>query len=92
MSHRVDLFQEAMDECNSLITRYPNVPSLKSIYLQLEYLLALASGGRDNSRLKDIIIGPLTAREIEPLSRKAAELFYQVAAEARSMAGRAPGA
>lgn len=86
MSHRVALFQEAMSECSSLIARYPDMQSLKSIYQQLDYLLALELGNQDKSRLKDIVIGPLTAREIEPLSQRAADLFYKAAAEARFMA------
>jgi len=35
--------------------------------------------------LKEIIIGVLTAREIEPLDEEAAELFYKVSGEAKRM-------
>ena len=86
MMQRIQLLEEALGECNNLMEKYSNLRSLESIRQQLEYLLALEKGDReDRSRLKDIVIGPLTAREIEPLSRKAADLFYRVAAEARSM-------
>lgn len=86
MMQRIQLFEEALRECNNLMEKYSTLRSLESIRQQLEYLLALEKGDReDRSRLKDIVIGPLTAREIEPLSQKAADLFYRVAAEARSM-------
>jgi len=85
MKQRIDLFEQAINECDKLLAKFPGRQSLLSIRQQLEYLLALAQGGQDRSRLKDIIIGPLTAREIEPLSAKAANIFYKVSAEARLM-------
>ena len=85
MMQRIQLFEEALSECNELMEKHSNLRSLESIRQQLEYLLALAKGDQDRSRLRDIVIGPLTAREIEPLSQKAADLFYRVSAEARSI-------
>jgi len=85
MTQRTGLFEQAINECDQLLAKFPGRQSLLSIRQQLEYLIALAQGGQDRSRLKDIIIGPLTAREIEPLSEKAANVFYKVSAEARLM-------
>ena len=85
MTQRTDLFNKAVGECDQLLAKFPGRQSLLSIRQQLEYLLALVQGGQDRSRLKDIIIGPLTAREIEPLSAEAAEIFYKVSAEVRLM-------
>jgi hypothetical protein len=39
----------------------------------------------DRSRLKDITIGVLTAREIEPLDDGVAETFYQIASAVKIM-------
>jgi len=53
---------------------------------QIEYLLSLERGSStDRSRVKDINIGVLAAREIEPLSMETAEILHAVAGEARHM-------
>ena len=85
MLQRARLFESALNECDRLLLKFPGRQSLLSIRQQLEYLLALAQGGQDHSRLKEIIIGSLTAREIEPLSADAAEVFYKVSTEVRLM-------
>jgi hypothetical protein len=85
MLSRIQLFEFALDQCDKLMIKSPNKQSLQSIHQQLEYLLAVASSKQDPSRLSEIIIGVLTAREIEPLDAEAAETFYKVAAEARLM-------
>ena len=84
-SQQTQLFSQAMRECDQLLAAYPGRQPLVSIRRQLEYLLAVVQGGADGSRLKEIVIGPMTAREIEPMSATAAEVFYKVAAEVRSM-------
>ena len=84
---RTRLFEHALGECDRLLTRFPGRQPLLSIRRQLEYLLVLARGEPDRSRLRDITIGLLTAREVETLSAEAAEVFYQVAAEVRLMQG-----
>lgn len=85
MSSRTQLFELAIERCDSLLEKFPNRQPLLSIHRQLEYLLAVGRGERDGSRLGEIIIGALTAREVEPLSKEAAEVFYKAAAEARVM-------
>jgi hypothetical protein len=86
MSERQELFEKALRKCNELLNQYPDHGALLSIARQIEYLHSLETGANpDRSRLKEIIIGVLTAREIEPLDEKAAELFYKVSGEARRM-------
>lgn len=85
MSPRTQLFELAIVQCDRLLASFPERQSLLSIHRQLEYLLAVARGGQDRSRLGEVIIGALTAREVEPLSKEAADVFYKVAAEARAM-------
>ena len=85
MASRTQLFEIAIEQCDRLLERFPKRQPLLSIHSQLGYLLAVARGEQDRSRLGEIIIGALTAREVEPLSKEAAEVFYKVAAEARVM-------
>lgn len=86
MNQRLSILQSALTACEQLLVRYPENNALQSINAQLKYLMSVASGEEsDGSRLKEIIIGALTAREIEPLDEDAAELFYKAADEARRM-------
>lgn len=86
MSERQKLFERALQKCNELLNQYPDNGALLSISHQIEYLLSLETGvNTDRSRLKEIIIGVLTAREIEPLDEEAAELFYKVSGEAKQI-------
>ena len=83
MSKRLELFSEARVRCEELMLSYPENRALISIAKQIEYLIGLESGVHcDRSRLKEIVIGVLTAREIEPLDADVASLFYKVAGEA----------
>ncbi len=86
MNERQQLFEKALQKCNELLSQYPDNGALLSIARQIEYLHSLGTGvNTDRSRLKEIIIGVLTAREIEPLDEEAAELFYKVSGEAKRM-------
>jgi len=87
MSSRIQLFEMAVKQCDSLLIRFPDRQPILSIHHQLDYLLAVTRGEQDSSRLGEIVIGALTAREVEPLSPEAAKVFYKVAAEARLMQG-----
>lgn len=83
---RLETLQAAHAGCASLLEAYPGLPVLHSIQAQLDYLIALESGKiQDRSRLKNIIIGPLTAREVEALDDDVAELLYKAAAQAHLM-------
>ncbi|MGF6415783.1 immunity protein Tsi6 family protein [Paraburkholderia sp. MM5482-R1] len=86
MNQRLSILQSALTASEQLLARYPENNALQSINVQLKYLMSVASGEEsDRSRLKEIIIGVLTAREIESLDEDAAELFYKAADEARRM-------
>jgi hypothetical protein len=87
MSSRIQLFELAAEQCDHLLARFPDRQPLLSIRHQLDYLLAVTRGEQDRSRLGEIVIGALAAREVEPLSVEAAGVFYKVAAEVRLMQG-----
>ena len=84
--NREDLFKLGRTKCDELLSQYPGDAALLSVRRQIEYLIGLESGSiSDRSRLKDIMIGVLTVREIESLDDAAAETFYQIAGEATRM-------
>ena len=83
---RVEMFRNAVSGCAELQDKRPGNPAVISILAQLEYLIAVETGENpDRTRLKDIIIGVLAAREIEPLDMKLAEQLHGVAGEVRLM-------
>lgn len=86
MTTRLSLFENAKKECSRLMAVYPKNNALISIARQIDYLIGLENNpNSDRSRLSEIIIGVLTAREIEPLDEHAADVFYKVSAEAKKM-------
>ncbi|HXE04808.1 MAG TPA: immunity protein Tsi6 family protein [Bryobacteraceae bacterium] len=86
MSNFLLLLEDGQKKCNRLLSQYPTNTALQSVAKQIEYLIGLESGSNsDRSRLKDITIGVLTAREIEPLDDDAAETFYQISSTAKRM-------
>lgn len=86
MSNRLELLEAGQKKCRELLSQYPDSVALQSVAKQIEYLMALEQGMQsDRSRLKDITIGVLTAREIEQLDVNAAETFYQIASAAKLM-------
>ena len=59
---------------------------MKAIITQLEYLSAIAIGNaNDLSKLNTIIIGRMTAHDIDSWDPKLAEILHLVAAEAKKM-------
>lgn len=84
--NRQQLLEIGRQKCATLLSQYPSSNALLSVFRQIEYLIGLESGAiADRSRLKEITIGVITAREIEPLDDEAAETFYQIAGEAKRM-------
>jgi len=76
---RSDIFQTALAQAENLRSRYPGGTAIQSIIIQLQYLVDLENHKRnDRERLDDIIIGVLTAREIEPLNEGVADSLYKV--------------
>lgn len=86
MGERLTLLQNGKAKCYDLLSKYPNSVALQSVAKQIEYLINLEEGAQsDRSRLKDITIGVLTAREIEQLDEDVAEIFYKIASASRAM-------
>lgn len=86
MQNQLDILETALKGCERLLTSHPSHQTLLSIRQQLVYLVDLVSGThQDRSRLKDIIIGAQTARDIEDLDEAVAESFYKAASIAREM-------
>jgi hypothetical protein len=84
--NRAELFDKAKRESEALSKEFPELPTIRSIMHQIDYLTQLTKGTtNDRSRLKEIVIGIQAAREIEPLNLELAELLYEVDAEARKM-------
>lgn len=84
--NRKKLLETGKRKCQLLLDRYPGNTALLSISKQIDYLIGVEYGSIvDRTELKDIIIGVITAREIEPLDQDAAETFHQIASEAREM-------
>lgn len=85
-SERLALFESGLEQCNALLSRYPDSRPAQSIKIQIEFLIGLETGTQhDVTRLREITIGVLTAREIEPLDESVAEVFYKVATEATKL-------
>jgi Tsi6 len=83
---RLNLLETGLYECLKLAVEYPNLLVLVSIKNQIEYLLKLEKNEiSDRSRLKDIIIGTQTIREIMALDESIADLFLDIADEADKM-------
>ena len=83
---RQELLTAAKSACSDLQETYPNDRSLASVITQLEYLMDLDAGRRDDAeRLKDITIAILTTREIEQLDDNVAKLLYEVSSEVNIM-------
>lgn len=80
MSEKLNLLENGQKKCRELLYKYPSSVALQSVGKQIEYLIELEKGTHsDRSRIKDITIGVLTAREIEQLDDDAAEIFYRIA-------------
>ena len=76
--------QSAIDSTLILKSKYGAHPPLESVIAQLQYLIALTDGSTpDTSRLKDINIGPIAAREIEGSDDILAEMLQNIAQELR---------
>jgi hypothetical protein len=86
MSKRRELLEEGQRKCRELIAKYPDSVALLSVAKQIKYLIGLEQGAQSGrSRLKDITIGVLTAREIEQLDPDGVEIFYQIASMSKGM-------
>ena len=86
MNDKLNLLEIGQKKCRELLSKYPSNVALQSVDKQIEYLIELEKGAHsDRSRLKDITIGVLMAREIEQLDDETAEIFYQIASASKMM-------
>ncbi len=80
--HRLELFKLALTQCLELLDMYPDLTVAISIKNQLQFLIeSEINQFYDSQKLKSIIIGVQTAREIEVLDLDLAEILYQVSFE-----------
>lgn len=85
-TERLALFNSAIRACEQLQERFPRDNAIRSVLVQLQFLLSLEQGvTSDWKRLDDIIIGVLTVREIEPLDEATAAILYRVVEEVEAM-------
>lgn len=83
---RIELFEKAKVAIGEFLQEFPEFQAAISIDRQLDYLIAVESGVEtDRSRLKDIIIGVLTAREIEPGNEAVVDILHEVSSEVPKM-------
>lgn len=83
---RIDLLNKALVMSEKKYKNNPNYFILKAVIAQLEYLSAVANGHtKDFSKLNTIIIGRMTAHDIDNWDPKLAEILHLVAAEAKKM-------
>ena len=84
--NRIKLFKDALLAIEKLIQDYPDIQQFESVKNQLNYLLEIEENKRtDIQRLKDIIIGIITVREIEDRDMNVANLMYEVTEEVKKM-------
>jgi hypothetical protein len=77
-----DVLEQTLASARRYRERYKKDPAIASIINQLTYLTDLRSGRRsDWDRLKDLTLGILAVREIEPLDPALADLIYDVSEE-----------
>lgn len=75
---RIEIFQRALDGCRKLGRQFPDNPLIKSAQTQLQYLIDLEQGRRDDrGRLSDINIGLIAVREIEGVDDDLANWIYE---------------
>lgn len=79
---RKELLKKSIELCDRLCRRYDSLPPLESLRAQLVYLLNLEEGTvQDRSKLGQLSIGIIAAREIEDRDPELADLLYQLMEE-----------
>jgi len=86
---RLTLFRSALSKSRDHVQRWGEHRAIQSIIAQLQYLEAVEAGVmKDRSRLSEINLGVLAAREIEDRDMPLAELLYEVTGELQNMPRR----
>lgn len=85
-SANIAIFNKALVGLNKLVGEFPSNILVKSIKLQLKYLIDLEEGKeKDRSRLPEINLGLITVREIEGKDDELANILYEVNSIAKAM-------
>jgi hypothetical protein len=83
---RLELFGRGALEVERLERDWPELSWLASVKDQLDYLRAIERGDEtDRSRLAEVNIGVIAAKELEDRDPAAAEVLHRVAGAAREM-------
>ncbi len=83
---REAIFDRADDAIDALERDWPTLPYLPSFRKQVAYLRAVERGEeQDRSRLSQINIDMIAAKDIEDRNAEAAETFYELAGVVRDM-------
>lgn len=86
---RLTLFRSALSKSRDHVQRWGEHRAIQSIMAQLEYLEAVETAAtEDRSRLNEINLGLLAAREIEDRDMPLAELLYEVNGQLQKMPRR----
>ena len=73
----IEALREALRRCDDFLSRYPDLPGLRAARHQLAYLTAVTSGQeRDLSKVRDITLGRLAAREFDGWEDDFRELLF----------------
>ncbi len=85
-ARRLLLFERGREVVAELARQWPTLSYLPSFRAQLAYLEAVERGSEpDRTRLKDINIGVITAKDIEDRDGPAAAVLQEISAAARAM-------
>jgi len=88
---REEVFDRADRAIDALEKDWPTLSYLPSFRKQVAYLRAVERGEeQDRSRLSEINIGVITAKDIEDRNAKVAEALHDLADVARHMAAEQP--
>lgn len=85
-TQRLLLFEKGREAIAELERQWPTLYYLPSFRAQVDYLEAVEVGSEpDRTRLKDINIGVITAKDIEDRDVQAAAVLHEISATARAM-------
>ena len=86
MSLPIETLRGALHQCEGFLARYPGLPGLLSARNQLGYLTAILTGQEtDRSRLPDITLGRLAAREFDGWEDEFRDLLFKAQEVADSL-------
>jgi hypothetical protein len=82
----LELLSSTLVSAENFRERHPADQAIASIVNQLKFLIELEQGTRTGwNRIKDLTLGVLAVREIEPLDKSLAEHLYKVLEEVSQM-------